>query len=229
MPALTAPRLLDRLATGMSLSMLIALGLFSIYLAQRAESERQRPAPAAPDPRQADYFVDKLTLFTLDPQGAPGWRVQALALKHYPADDSAHFEQPVMASLDPSRPGARLRADHGRWFNALPAQEGKPARPQRIDLTGHVQVERAATAQRAALKATTERAHVLPDAEQVYSDQAVLVREADHRLEGTGFSLDLRERTLRLDSRVKAFWQTPEGGSRSAASALPTPAAGSPR
>ena len=116
MPALTAPRLLDRLATGISLSMLIALGLFSIYLAQRAESERQRPPPAAPDPRQADYFVDRLTLFTLDPQGAPGWRIQALALRHYPADDSAHFEQPVMASLDPTRPGAKLRADHGRWW-----------------------------------------------------------------------------------------------------------------
>jgi LPS export ABC transporter protein LptC len=93
---------------------------------------------------------------------------------------------------------------------------------------GNVQVERAATAQRAALKATTGRAQVLPDTEQVYSDQAVLIREADHRLEGTGFALDLRERTLRLDSRVKALWQAPEAVSRSAPTATPTPAAARP-
>ncbi|MFZ9406233.1 MAG: LPS export ABC transporter periplasmic protein LptC [Burkholderiaceae bacterium] len=210
MQKLASQRLMDRLATGMSIGMLIALSLFSIHLAQQAEKERNRPASVAPDPREADYFVDKLTLFTLDPQGAPAWRLEARSLRHYPADDSAHFELPVLVSLNPDRPAARLSAQTGRWLNALPDQAGRPARAQSIDLTGDVQVERAATPPRAAMHAFTERAHVLPDTEQVSSDLPVRILEGEHRLAGTGFHLDLHERTLRLDSRVKALWHSPD-------------------
>ena len=214
-----APRLLDRLATGLSLTMLIALGLFSIHLAQQAERERARPAAPAPGPQEPDYFVERLTLLTLDAQGEPLWRLQAQALRHFPADDSARFEAPLLVSLNPDRPTSRVKADSGLWFNQQLQPTGQIAREQRIELAGGVEIERAAMPGRAALRAKTPSATVLPDVERVYSDQPVVVREAGHQLDGTGFALDLRERSLRLDSRVKAVWQPPSaapaaGGSR---------------
>jgi len=208
-------RLLDRLATGLSLAMLLALGLFSIHLAQQAERERSRPAAPAPGPQEPDYFVERLTLLTLDAQGSPLWRLQARALRHFPADDSARFETPLLVSLNPDRPTARLRADTGIWLNQQTRADGQLAREQRIELVGRVEVERAATPGRAPLKAHTEQAWVLPDTEQVRSDRAVAIREGSHQLDGTGFALDLRERSLRLDSRVRALWHPPEAASGS--------------
>jgi len=212
-----APRLLDRLATGLSLAMLITLGLFSIHLAQQAERQRSRPAAPAPGPREPDYFVERLALLTLDPQGAPQWRLQALALRHFPADDSARFESPRLVNLGADRPTSRLRADSGLWYNQQMRPDGQIAREQRIELSGQVEVERAALPGRAALRVHTQQATVLPDLEQVHSDRPVVIREAGHQLEGTGFELDLRQRSLRLDSRVKAVWQ-PQAAAESAGS-----------
>lgn len=206
-----APRLMDRLATGLSLAMLLALGLFSIHLAQQAERERTRPAAPAPGPQEPDYFVDRLTLLTLDPQGAPLWRLTAQTLRHFPANDTARFESPVLVGLATDRPTSRLRADSGLWFNQQIASDGRIVREQRIDLSGQVEVERDPLPGRAALKARTEQAWVLPDVEQVHSDRPVVIREGNHQLFGTGLALDLRERSLRLDSRVKAIWQPPTG------------------
>lgn len=202
-------RLLDRLATGLSLAMLLALGLFSIHLAQQAERDRSRPAAPAPGPQEPDYFVEQLTLLTLDARGLPLWRLQARALQHFPADDSARFETPLLVSLNPDRPTARLRADSGLWYNQQVLPDGRIVREQQIELTGRVEVERAATPGRAILRARTEQAWVRPDVEQVRSDRPVTVRQGDQQLDGTGFALDLRERSLRLDSRVKAVWQPP--------------------
>lgn len=215
----TGPRLLDRLATGLSLAMLLALGLFSIHLAQQAERQRARATAPAPGPQEPDYFVERLTLLTLDAQGAPQWRLQARTLRHFPAEDSARIERPVLVSLGAEHPTSRLRADAGLWYNQQIRPDGQIARAQRIELSGQVELERAAFAGRAALRANTPQATVWPDVEQVRSDRPVVIREAGHQLEGTGFALDLRQRSLRLDSRVRAVWQPPaaapaEGGSR---------------
>jgi LPS export ABC transporter protein LptC len=201
-----SPRLLDRLATGVSMGMLVALGLFSIYLAQIAERERQRPAVPAPGPQEADYFVQRLSLLSLSPEGNPNWRVQAAGLRHFPADDSARFEQLSLVSLDAQRPIARLRADTGQWFNAQASRETS------IALQGGVEVIRAASPGQAQWQARTERAVVFPDSERVRSDNAVRITQANQELQGTGFELDLRQRTLRLDSNVRAIWHPPASG-----------------
>ena len=198
------PRFFDRLATGLSMGMLGALALFSLYLAQMAERERQRPPAAGPGPQEADYFVDRLSLLTLTPSGDPHWRLQAAGLRHFPSDDSARFERLTLVSLDPQQPVARLQADSGRWLRA------RPPRETTVELQGNVVLVRAAHDNQPAWRMRTERAVVLPDREQVQSDSAVQLTHGAQQLSATGFAVDLRERTLRLDSEVRATWRAPQ-------------------
>jgi lipopolysaccharide export system protein LptC len=198
------PRFFDRLATSLSLGMLGALALFSIYLAQMAERERQRPPAAAPGPQEADYFVDRLSLLTLTPSGDPHWRIQAAGLRHFPSDDSARFERLTLVSLNPQQPMARLQADTGRWLRA------RPPRETTVELQGNVLLVRAAHLGQPEWRMRTERALILPDSEQVHSGSPVRVTDGVRELSATGFALDLRERTLRLDSEVRATWRPPQ-------------------
>jgi LPS export ABC transporter protein LptC len=198
------PRLVDRMATGLSMAMLGALALFSIYLAQMAERERQRPPAPAPGPLEADYFVERLSLLTLDPSGDPHWRVQAAGLRHFPADDSGRFERLTLVSLDPRQPIARLQADTGRWLNA------RPPRETTVELQGNVLLVRPGTAGQPEWRVRTEHAVVEPDRDRVHSASAVRISHGAQQLQATGFELDLRARTLRLDSEVRATWRPPD-------------------
>ncbi len=200
------PWVIDRLATGLSIGMLGALALFSIYLAQMAERERQRPPAPAPGPQEADYFVDRLSLLTLTPQGDPQWRLQAAGLRHFPADDSARFERLTLVSLDPQRPTARLKADTGRWLNAAPPRETTVA------LQGNIVLIRAAGVGQPEWLVRTETAMVHPESERVQSGSEVRITQGEQTLSATGFELDLRQRTLRLDSDVRVTWRPPPVG-----------------
>lgn len=204
-------RSLDRIAAVVSLLLLSTLGLFTFYLSQVANRDTgARPArPVASS--EPDYFVERLALLTMNERGEPSFRLEARQLQHFPADDSTEFEQPVMVSLDPSRPRVTVTADRGRL------EQGSEA----AHLTGNVVVTRAATASAAPMKAETEYAVVLPDEDIVRTDQPVTVVQGGSQLTGIGMELNNRTRQLRVDSRVRAVIQPP--------SQTPPPTSGSPR
>ena len=197
------PRLYDRLAATVSVVLLTVLALFTIYLARAAERDRARAAPASVAPGQPDYFVDRLALLTMTSTGAPGYRIEAHRLVHFPDDDTARFESPTLISLTPDRPRLTVTADTGLLFNPTPQRE------QSVHLSGHVRLTRAATGQSGLLQADTDFAIVLPDRDLVQTDRAVQIRLGEHRLDGVGMELNTSTRQLRLDSRVSAVLQPP--------------------
>ncbi len=197
------PRLYDRLAATVSVILLTVLALFTIYLARAAERDRVRSVPASVAPGQPDYFVDRLALLTMTATGAPGYRIEARRLVHFPEDDTARFESPTLISLTPGRPQLTVTADTGLLFNPTAQRE------QSVHLSGQVRLTRAATAQAGLLQADTDFAIVLPDRDLVQTDRAVQIRLGEHRLDGIGMELNTATRQLRLDSRVSAVFQPP--------------------
>jgi lipopolysaccharide export system protein LptC len=192
-------RLRDRIAAAVSLLLLAALGLFTFYLAQVADRERTRQVarPAATD--GPDYFVERLALLGMNELGEPSFRLEARQLQHFPADDTTVFEEPVMVSLDASRPRVTVTADRGRLTSG-----GDEAH-----LSGNVIVTRAATERAPPMRADTDYAVVIPDRDIVRTDWPVTVVQGANRLTGVGMELDNRARTLRVDSQVSAVWQPP--------------------
>lgn len=196
-------RLRDRLAAAVSIVLLAALSLFTLYLAQRAARDRERPAAAAPAAGEPDYFVDRMALLTMNDAGAPAYRLQASSLLHFPADDSTRFEAPVMVSLDPSRPRVTVTADRGQLLNRA------SRRDQEVQLSGSVNVVREARKDSAELVAVTDFAIVLPNADIVRTDRPITITHGPHRLRGVGMELDNKARQLRLDSTVRATFEPP--------------------
>lgn len=196
-------RLRDRLAAAVSVALLAALSLFTLYLAQRAARDRERPAAAAPAAGEPDYFVDRMALLTMNDAGAPAYRLQASSLTHFPADDMAQFEAPVMVSLDPARPRVTVTADRGRLLNQASRREHE------VQLSGHVNVVREARKDSAELVAVTDFAVVLPSADIVRTDRPITITHGPHRLEAVGMELDNKARRLRLDSKVRATLEPP--------------------
>lgn len=209
-------RSLDRIAAGVSLALLGALGLFTFYLAQVARPADSR-GNEPPPPDRPDYFVEKMALLSMNDQGEPTYRLEARQLQHFPADDVAEFEEPVMVSLDPTKPRITLTANRGRLI-----QGGEEAR-----LSGNVVMTRAATERNAPMKVETEYAQVFPDEDIVRTDRAVEVIQGGQRLTGVGMELNNRTRQLRVDSQVRVVVPPPErpadapAGPASAAPAIP--------
>lgn len=204
---------LDRIAAGISLLLLAALGLFTFYLAQvadRDQASRTEKPVVGTDP---DYFVERMALLTMNERGEPAYRLEAGTLQHYPADDIAAFESPVMVSLDPSRPRVTITAARGKLLRG-----GEEAH-----LEGDVVLTRGATEGSAPMKAETDFAIVLPDEDIVRTDRPVTVIQGGSSLAGVGMELNNRTRQLRVDSRVKAVLQPPAAPPPADARAAPSP------
>jgi lipopolysaccharide export system protein LptC len=196
-------RMREQLAAALSVLLLAALGLFTLHLAQRAARDRDRPPPTPPAAGEPDYFVERLAMLTMRADGAPAYRLQARSYVHFPADDSANFEAPIVVSLDPERPRVTITALKGRLLNQASRTD------QEIQLSGEVTVVRAARDDTPQLNALTDYAVVLPDADLVRTDRPVRVTQGGHRIDAVGMELDNRARRLRLDSKVRATLAPP--------------------
>jgi lipopolysaccharide export system protein LptC len=192
-------RLKDRVAAALSLLLLTALGLFTFYLSEVAERDRTRQVARPTAAAGPDYFVERLALLGMNALGEPSFRLEAQQLQHFPADDTTEFEEPVMVSLDPSRPRITVTADRGRLTSG-----GEEAH-----MSGNVIVTRAATQGAAPMRADTDYAVVIPDRDIVRTDWPVTILQGANRLTGVGMELDNRARRLQVDSQVRATWLPP--------------------
>ncbi|RPH46406.1 MAG: LPS export ABC transporter periplasmic protein LptC [Burkholderiales bacterium] len=209
-------RSLDRIAAVVSVVLLGTLGLVTFYLAQVSESEERSRVPRVVAPDRPDYFVERMSLLTMNEQGDPSYRLEASQLQHFPQDDVADFEDPVMVSLDPARPRVTITANRGRLI-----QGGEEAR-----LSGNVVVTRAATDKTAPMKVETEYAVVRPDEDIVRTDWPVAVIQGGQQLNGVGMELNNRTRQLRVDSQVRVVVPPPAPPAGAPASGASAPAGG---
>jgi lipopolysaccharide export system protein LptC len=207
-------RLYDRMAAGISVLLLMVLGLFTYYLAQVNERQQAQAARARPPSDSPDYFVERLALLSMNERGEPSFRLEAKQLEHFAPTDSTVFRAPVMVSLDPAQPRVTVSAARGRLI------EGG----DEVQLSGNVLVSRAGSTDTPPLRISTEFAVVFPGEDVIRTDRPVSVAQEGSVLEGIGMELNNRTRQLRVDSKVRVVWQAPPPGA-AAGAARPPPKA----
>lgn len=189
-------RLYDRLAAAVSLLLLVALAAGSYYLAQI--SLRFIVAPTQGERRhEPDYFAEGLVFTRVNVQGEPAFRLSAARMVHFPDDDTAEYEQPVVVSLDPAKPTVRLVADTG----------ASSADGVETHLYGDVVMTRAASADEPAMTVRTDHVVLYSETEIARTDRPVRIERDGSVLTGVGMEFDNASRSLTVDSRVRGTWQ----------------------
>lgn len=186
------PRLFDRVAAGASMLILVALGAISYLLASQADRSTSSGTTGALR-HEPDYFVEDLKVLKVNQNGQPSVRLEADRLRHYPDDKTLAFDAPRVLTLDENSPAFEVTADQGVG----------PDTGAHIDLSGHVVLDREATADSARLVARTDEARVYLEEKVIQTDRPVEIELGPHRLEGVGMRLDGQTRQLQVDSRVR--------------------------
>ncbi len=221
------PRLYDRLAAIASILFLLVLGAATYYLAVWAN----RPGGTAIQTHSnvPDMFVEGVALTRLDHLGEPVFRMSADSMMHFPIDGSSEFRNPLLVSLDPTRPRLTVRA-----LTATANQDASAT-----VLTGDVILERQADANDPTLVVRTERLVISADSETARTDLPVRITHGPTRLTGVGMDFDNIERTFRLAAQVRGEWpdatesapdgpdDTPAGSEDRPSPALPMPTSSS--
>lgn len=195
------PRLYDRLAAFASITFLLVLAAGTYYLAVWVSRDGQSPVVVRSN--QPDVFVEGVSLTKVDASGEPVFQMSAASMLHFPIDGSSQFKDPILISLDESRPKMTVRADA-----ATASASGEST-----VLEGNVVLERQAHEDNPRLRVLTERLTLAPDNETARTDLPVRIEHGDAILTGTGMQFDNLNRTLRLLATVNANWSSETSGS----------------
>lgn len=182
-----------RLMLALFVFALLALGSF--WMVQLMD---QGGAGAAADPHanEPDYFVDNFSVVRMSPAGQPSSIVSGTHLVHRPLDDSSEISLPFVRSLQPELPPTDMHAAHARVDQ----------HNSRIQLSGDVRIDRAATpgAQSLSLRAPTLT--VFPDADRMETDQAFEMRTGTTLLTGLGMRADNASGRVEVQRRVHILY-----------------------
>jgi lipopolysaccharide export system protein LptC len=183
----------DRISAVVSVTLALALAAGSFYLAQVADRLGEGP-PGRVSGDQPDAYAEGVFLNRTGKTGAAAFLLSARRIDYFQGDDSTLLHEPVLTSLDTSQPRVVLRAQSGR----------SSARGGEVLLTGEVRLVREAGEGQPEMIIETDRAVVLPDSEIARTDQPVVIRRGEDRLTGTGMEFNNVDRSLRVDSQVRA-------------------------
>jgi len=183
----------DRISAVVSVTLALALAAGSFYLAQVADRLGEGPAGRVSGD-QPDAYAEGVLLNRTGKTGEAAFLLTARRIDYFQGDDSTLLHEPVLTSLETSQPRVVLRARSGR----------SSARGGEVLLTGEVRLVREAGEGQPEMIIETDQATVLPDSEIARTDQPVVVRRGEDRLTGTGMEFNNVERSLRMDSQVRA-------------------------
>ncbi len=141
-----------------------------------------------------DALVDGVSAQAYDVQGRPHFLLAAKQLTHYPDDDSSQLSQPDLTLLTPAGADIRLTGQSG-----VMSQRG-----ELVEMTGNVQVTRAALATQSELVVRSDYLKFLPQLDRVSTNRLVTLTDAESTISARGFELDNRAQTLQFLSHVKA-------------------------
>jgi lipopolysaccharide export system protein LptC len=143
-----------------------------------------------------DLVVENFDAKKLGEDGRVLYTLAAKKMVHYPDDDSAHLEKVTLEAFEPGQPKMTVTADRGRL------EQGG----DRVWIEDNVVVVRDPDPKMGAMRLTTDRLLVLPDAGIARTSSEVHLQSTSGRATAQGLELDNKTRTLKLD-RVRAIMQ----------------------
>jgi len=146
-----------------------------------------------------DAIVENFSATRLNEQGTPHFIMTSKRMLHYPDDDSSVVEKPQITSLSLSGPALHASANQG-----VVTTKGNE-----VFLRGDVSVIRDSGKDLDKLELKTEYLHILPDAELLKTDRAVMVKDSRNSVNATGLEMDNKSRTIKLLSQVRSVYVPP--------------------
>lgn len=143
-----------------------------------------------------DLIVENFSARKYGDDGNTLYTLAARKMVHYPDDDSALLERLGFEAYEPHQPRVTIASERGRLL------EGG----DQVWFEGNVVVVREADRRYDASRLTTDRLLVLPDTGVARTTSPVLLENPEARMQASGFELDNRTRTLRLD-HVRATYK----------------------
>jgi lipopolysaccharide export system protein LptC len=178
----TAHRL--RLSAVMAAGIVFALGSFWLVQVANRDDGALRADPSRNEP---DYIVEHFSFVRMTSDGQPRYIVSGDKLTHRPIDDVSEVEQPVVRNLSAEQPPMTMTAQRARIDHVRNV----------VDLTGQVDLERAASKTAKGMTLKTEALTLLTDEDRMETRQPVELTSGRARLSGTGMRFD--NATSRLD------------------------------
>lgn len=173
--------------------MLVALTWWLDQLVQ--PQGRRSDATKRHDP---DLIVENFSARKFGEDGRTLYTLAARKMVHYPDDDSALLDRIGFEAYEPRQPKVTIASDRGRLL------EGG----DKVWFEGNVVLVRDADTRVAASRLTTDRLLVLPEEGIARTTSAVVLENADGRVEAAGLEMNNQSRTARLD-RVRATYKPP--------------------
>ena len=173
------------------LALLVGLTLWLNQLVQAPQSRADGSRRHDPD-----LVVQNFNARKLGEDGRVLYTLAAKKMVHYPDDDSAHLETVKLEAFEPGQPKVTVTADHGRL------EQGG----DRVWIEDNGVIVRDPDPKLAALRVTTDKLLVLPDAGIARTSSEVHLQSTTGRATAQGLELDNKTRTLKLD-RVRAIMQ----------------------
>lgn len=143
-----------------------------------------------------DYYINGMRTHRFSSEGIAS-ELTATRLLHYPSDDHAELENPVLRWSQRDRAPWTLTADTGNVHHVGAAEA--------ITLTGNVKAN-TTHPQSGPLQVETTTLDVLPASKRANTTAAVEIITSASRLQGTGMRLDLSSSTIDLLSKVRGTY-----------------------
>jgi lipopolysaccharide export system protein LptC len=179
------------------LSIMLVLVALSAWLRYATElPDATRDGRNRHDP---DAIVNDVRGHKLDAAGVLLYRIEAAEVRHFPDDETSELQQPRLAYVSPAKPTVTIRADA-----ALAT-----ARAEKVELSGQVEIRRAAAGRQAALLAEMPELTVLPEEKRAFTSSKVLITQGLSRLQGVGMKVDHALQTYVLESDVRGEIESP--------------------
>ena len=184
-----------RIRIAVLLAILIALALGSFWVLQVMHNDSDAMLTKAPSTKP-DYYVDNFVYVKMALDGAPRYSITGARMEHYPIDDSFKVDLPIIHSLDKAKPPMLLRSDR-----ALIEDDNS-----KIHMHGHAFAERDPVGKSEKLTVNSEYLLLLPDDDEVTTDQPVTIKLGESTLNGVGMIANNATLKLELQSRVHGIY-----------------------
>ncbi len=182
----------DRLASGVSIALLIALVAGTWWAADYAKRAVIQDPPQRMT-HEIDSYVENFVMVRSDPNGIPLTRMEGDRLEHYPDDDSSDVVRLRVFNQRPDRPTTISTSNHARMD-----QDGA-----RIVMTGDAHLRRLADQGRAELNIRSEEMTLLPDEDVAFTELPAVILNGQSRIEGRGMRYDNVSRELSVAERAR--------------------------
>lgn len=176
-------------------AILALLSFWALEMTRRSGDDM----PAERVRTEPDYYVDNFSYIKVAASGTAEYVIKGARLIHHPADDSSTIEQPFVKNYSTERLPMTLRARRAK-VNADHSE---------LHLYEQVRMDRPEARGTDNLSIESEYMLVLPDADQVKSNQRVTIKLGDSTLIGTGLLADNAQHQLTLHNRVTANYPHP--------------------